>query len=302
MTTNATLPTNSLSTKRIAIIGLGLMGGSLAMALRGRVAQLTAVERHAATRQQALQRQVVDYVTDNFALGIKQADVVIFATPVQTILQLLPELPSLRPEGCMVLDLGSTKSAICAAMAALPTTFTAIGGHPMCGKEVAGLEAAEPDLYRNQTFILTRHGRTDTAVETLALELIKAVGANPLLLPAALHDHMVAAISHLPYLVSSTLMAVVAEQAAGAYGDERLWQVSASGFRDTSRLSGSDPAMLRDILLTNKAAILAQLAQYQAQLTAVTQLIQQGDENLLAAWLQNRQAEYALYKQKKALQ
>lgn len=302
MTTNATPPPNSLSTKRIAIIGLGLMGGSLALALHGRVAHLTAVERHAATRQQALQRQVVDYVTDNFALGIKEADVVIFATPVQTILQLLAELPTLRPEGCMVIDLGSTKSTICAAMEALPDGFTAIGGHPMCGKEVAGLAAAVPDLYRHQIFILTHHGRTDTAVETLALELIEAIGAKPLLLPAALHDQMVAAISHLPYLVSSMLMAVVAQQAAGANGDERLWQVSASGFRDTSRLSGSDPAMLRDILLTNKEAILTQLAHYQERLTAVTHLIEQGDENLLAAWLQDRQAEYALYKQKKALQ
>lgn len=295
-----TIPsTNALSSQRVTIVGLGLMGGSLALALRGRVAHLTAVERHAATRQYALQHQVVNTVTDNLALGIKDTDIVIFATPVQTILHLIPELPALRPDGCLVFDLGSTKTAICQAMEQLPEPFTAVGGHPMCGKEVAGLDAADANLYRRQTFILTRNQRTTSTAEALALEIIDAIGANPLLLPAALHDQMVAAISHLPYLVSSILMSVVAEQAEGEQGDERLWQVSASGFRDASRLSGSDPAMMRDILLTNKTAILQQLAHYQQRLTAVTALLERSDENEIAAWLQERQAEYAIYKQKK---
>ncbi|MCB0037770.1 MAG: prephenate dehydrogenase, partial [Anaerolineales bacterium] len=274
MKPNTTPSTNALSSQRVTIIGLGLMGGSLALALRGRVAHLTAVERHAATRQYALQQQVVNTVTDNLALGVKDADIVIFATPVQTILHLIPELPALRPEGCLVFDLGSTKTAICQAMEQLPDSFTAVGGHPMCGKEVAGLDAADANLYRGQTFILTRTQRTSSTAEALALEIIDAIGANPLLLPAALHDQMVAAISHLPYLVSSVLMSVVAEQAEGKQGDERLWQVSASGFRDASRLSGSDPAMMRDILLTNKTAILQQLAHYQQRLTAVTALLE----------------------------
>lgn len=289
----------TLATKKVTIVGLGLMGGSLALALHGRVGRLTAVERHAATRQQALQRQIVDQVTDNLALGVKAADVVIFATPVQTILHLMTELPHLRPEGCLVIDLGSTKSAISQAMSQLPSQFTAIGGHPMCGKEIAGLEAADETLYHNQTFILTRNKRTDDTAEALALELIEIIKANPLWLEPELHDQMVAAISHLPYLVSSVLMSVVAEQAEEGTGDERLWQVSASGFRDASRLSGSDPAMLRDILLTNQAAVLDQLAQYQARLTVVTALIQRGQEDEIAAWLQERQTEHAIYKQKK---
>lgn len=288
-----------LADKQVTIVGLGLMGGSLALALHGRVGHLTAVERHAATRQQALQRQLVDQVTDNLALGVKTADVVIFATPVQTILRLIPDLPKLRPEGCLVIDLGSTKSAISQVMNDLPPQFMAIGGHPMCGKEIAGLEAADGSLYQDQTFILTRNGRTDETAEAVALELIELIQAKPLWLEPALHDQMVAGISHLPYLVSSVLMAVVAEQAEGSSGDERLWQVSASGFRDASRLSGSDPAMLRDILLTNQAAVLAQLAHYQARLTAVTELIKRGEEDEIAAWLQERQAEYAVYKQKK---
>ena len=281
---------------RVCIIGLGLMGGSLALALRGRVAHLSAVERHAATRQYALHHGVVDSVTDELALGVKAADLLILATPVRTILHLLAQLPALRPEGCAILDLGSTKGDICAAMETLPPQFRAMGGHPMCGKEIAGLEAAEATLFHHKTFILTPTSRTDETMSDLAKALVAAVGARPLLLPAAQHDQMVAAISHLPYLAASVLMRVAAEQAAQ---DGRLWQVSASGFRDTARLAGSDPAMLRDILLTNREAVLEQLGQYQGQLAAVAELIQRGDETALAAWLQARQTEYAAYRRDK---
>ena len=283
---------------RVAIVGLGLMGGSLALALHGRVAHLTAIERHAATRQYALHHHMVDAITDNLALGVQEADLIILATPVRTILHLLAELPALRPEGCAVLDLGSTKAEIEQAMEAMPPTWRAMGGHPMCGKEVAGVEAAEASLFQDKTFILCPNGRTDAAMSDMAQALVTAVGARPLFLPAAQHDHMVAAISHLPYLAASVLMRVTAEQATA---DGRLWQVSASGFRDTSRLAGSDPAMLRDILLTNREAVLAQLGEYQGQLAAVAELIAQGDETTLAAWLQARQAEYAAYRRAKYL-
>ncbi|MCA9980594.1 MAG: prephenate dehydrogenase, partial [Anaerolineales bacterium] len=186
-------------------------------------------------------------------------------------------------------------------MAKLPPPFRAVGGHPMCGKEVAGLPAATADLYDSQVFILTRNQRTDKVAETLAEQVVTAVGAHSLWLEPQKHDDMVAAVSHLPYLVSAVLMAVVAPQATPstaetAQGDERLWQVSASGFRDTARLSGSDAAMLRDILLTNQTAVLAQLRAYQKQFTAVQALIKRGDENEISAWLQARQGEYAQYR------
>jgi prephenate dehydrogenase len=148
---------------RITIVGLGLMGGSLALALR--LAQrmphepgalhLTVVERDAATRQAAA--WLADELTADFAAGVRNADLVVLATPVRSIIGLLGELAAVRPEGCMVLDLGSTKADICRAMAELPEGFQAIGGHPMCGKETAGFGSATPDLYRGKTFILCRH-------------------------------------------------------------------------------------------------------------------------------------------------
>ena len=282
--------------KRVCIVGLGLMGGSLALALRGKVgvASLTAVDTHSATRQQALQQNLVDSVTADFALAVRDTDLIIFATPVRTILHLLKQLPALRPDGCLVMDLGSTKAGICAAMSELPAQFAAIGGHPMCGKETAGLVAAVADLYEGQTFILCENDRTTPEIEAIAQEIITAIGAKLLWLLPDEHDRLVAAVSHLPYLVAATLL-----HTAVSLKDERVWPVSASGFRDTSRLAGSDPYMMRDILLTNKTAVLAQITHYQDHLQEVKELLQTADETALAAWLQEKQAERQMYLRKK---
>lgn len=285
---------------KITIVGLGLMGGSLALALRlaQRLAHepdaihLTVVERDGATRQAA--GWLADELTADFTAGVREADLVVLATPVRSIIGLLGELAAARPAGCMVLDLGSTKADICRAMAALPEGFQAIGGHPMCGKETAGFASATPDLYREKTFILCRNGRTTTAVETLVLELLQLIGARPLFLPPDVHDTLVGAVSHLPYLAAAALM-----RAVFGLDDERAWAVSASGFRDTARVSGSDPRMMLDILLTNKTAVLAQLARYQEEITAVAHLLQQADEPALAAWLAETQRQHHTYRLRK---
>ncbi len=284
-----------LADLRVCIVGLGLMGGSLARALQGQVGELTAVDTHAATRQHALKQNIVDKVTGDLALGIQETDLLIFATPVRTILHLLTQLPELRPDGCMVMDLGSTKEAIGLAMAQLPEVFSAIGGHPMCGKETAGLEASAPDLYRNQTFILCENGRTTPPLHAVAHELVHAIGALPMTLDPVMHDRLVATVSHLPYLVSALLM-----HTAVSFDDDRVWPVSASGFRDTSRLAGSDPYMMRDILLTNKTAVLEQLAQYQEHFRIIEVLVEEGDPTKLARWLQEKQNERQFYLRMKA--
>jgi prephenate dehydrogenase len=285
---------------KITIVGLGLMGGSLALALRlaERLAQrpyhtpITIVDTNPHTRQAAA--RLADGVTADFAEGVADADLVVLATPVRTVMALLAALAAARPDGCMVLDLGSTKRDICAAMARLPESFAAIGGHPMCGKETAGFGSATPDLYRDKTFVLCRTARTTARVETLALDLLSIVGANPLFLPPDVHDGMVAAISHLPYVAAGALM-----RTAAAMADDRLWQVSASGFRDTSRVSGTDPQMMLDILLTNKTAVLQQLRRYQEEITAVTRLLETGDEAALAAWLAETQQAHTAYRRQK---
>jgi prephenate dehydrogenase len=286
--------------ERICVVGLGLMGGSLALALRlarrlaipQRPFHLTIVDSNPKTRAAA--GRIADVVSDDLALGVQNADLVVLATPVRTIVSVLHQLPSLRPDGCLVLDLGSSKTDICQAMDSLPDTFQAIGGHPMCGKEVAGFGAATPDLFRQQTFILCPTQRTTPHLEAMAYQLVADLGANPLFLPPALHDNMVAVVSHLPYMVAAALM-----RNAAQLGDERLWPVSSSGFRDTSRVSGTDPRMMLDILLTNKTAVLQQIAQYQTQLAAVAALIAANDEAALLQWLTETQQAYWAYRQAK---
>ncbi|MCA9954470.1 MAG: prephenate dehydrogenase [Anaerolineales bacterium] len=289
-----------MQVERICVVGLGLMGGSLALALRlarrlsipQRPFHLTIVDSNPKTRAAA--GRIADVVSDDLALGVQNADLVVLATPVRTIVSVLNQLPSLRPDGCLVLDLGSSKTDICQAMDNLPDSFQAIGGHPMCGKEVAGFGAATPDLFRQQTFILCPTRRTTPHLEAIAHQLIVDLGANPLVLPPSLHDNMVAVVSHLPYMVAATLM-----RNAASLDDDRLWPVSSSGFRDTSRVSGTDPRMMLDILLTNKTAVLQQIAHYQNQLADVAALIEAHDEAQLFQWLTETQQAYWAYRQAK---
>lgn len=289
-----------MQVERICVVGLGLIGGSLALALR--LAQrtavppfplhLTIVDTNPNTRAAA--ERLADAVTDDLATGVTEAELVILATPVRAILHSLEMLPGIRPSGLMILDLGSSKADICAVMDKLPPQFQAVGGHPMAGKEVAGFGAATPDLFQGQTFILCQTQRTTPAIEAAALDVVGLVRANPLFLPPDVHDEMVAAISHLPYVAAATLMRTAADMA-----DERVWPVSASGFRDTSRLSGTNPQMMLDILLTNRTAVLTQIAAFQERLTAVTNLLQTANETALAHWLIETQREYLTYKQYK---
>ena len=280
--------TNTLANIRVGIVGLGLMGGSLAMALRGRVGYLLGIERDVVTRQTALRQGVVDEAQEELTAGAPSLDLLVLATPVRHILDTIGRLPALRPTGCTVLDLGSTKRAVVAAMGGLPECFHAVAGHPMCGKETAGFASAAPDLYRNQTFVLCPTPRTTPAAEALALALINAIEARPVRLDAADHDRIVAAVSHLPYIVAAALMRTVA--------DEQLWAISAAGFRDTSRLAGTHPRMMLDILLTNREAILDALGEYEAQLAGLRRALARGDEGALVEWLAAAQVNYAAYR------
>lgn len=265
------------------------MGGSLAQALRPHVERLICVDTDPAVLEMA--RPLADEVSPDLPEVANRTDLLILATPVRSIIGLVQGLPNQFPDGCMLLDLGSTKGEISRVMAALPPSFQAIGGHPMCGKETSGYQAAAPDLYQGQTFILCRGDRTTLKVDRLALEIIAAAGAQPLYLDPDTHDTFVAATSHVPYLTAAALM-----RSVSMLSDERVWRASASGFRDSSRLSGSDPRMMLDILMTNAASILAQLASYRSQLTQLEKLLQAGDEAGLLDWLADVHAQHHAYR------
>ncbi|HIC87852.1 MAG TPA: prephenate dehydrogenase [Anaerolineae bacterium] len=283
---------NLLQGKTIAIVGLGLMGGSLALALRraglpGEEGALIGVARREETVSQALADHIVDEATTGLAAGVRQADIIVLSTPVRTIvdqiytLRELAQNHQLKP-GVLITDMGSTKVEICAALASLPETVQAVGGHPMCGKETAGLDAAEANLYDGATYVLCPLSRTSPEAVSLAEALVDAVSAHAIRLDPVRHDRLVGAISHLPYLLSCALVAAVDNIGRE---DETVWQLAASGFRDTSRLASSDVRMMVDILLTNREPVLEMVQRLQAELDSIIELLQMGQPELLAGVL-----------------
>ena len=264
-----------LQDARVAIVGLGLMGGSLAGALRGNCRSVFGVARRAEVLETALAEDLIDWGTTELADGVRQADVVVLATPVRVIMRQLAQLAPLLPRGCLLMDLGSTKAEIVAEMAGLPEHVQPLGGHPMCGKEISGIEAADPALYRGRTFILCPLPRTSDAALSLGRELAEAIGARVLVLDGTRQDFLVATVSHLPYLLACAL---VATADATTSADPAAWEIVAGGFRDTSRVAGSDVTMMLDILLTNREEVLSAVRVYQAQLAGLAQMLETGDE------------------------
>jgi prephenate dehydrogenase len=265
--------------RHLAVVGLGLMGGSMALALRDYADKITGVDLSQSSRDYAVEHGIVDVATDELYAGVNHADVVILAAPVRVILEMLRmRIGSYLRSNTLLIDIGSTKSDIVDAMANLPIGVNAIGGHPMTGKENSGIEASDATLYRNRPFVLCASRRTTPAVRLRALSLVETLQAIPIEMEADRHDQIVAGISHLPYLLSATLVATIANQ---AQNDTAYWELAAGGFRDTSRLAASDVTMMGDILSTNTKAVATLLAQFRMQLAMLeTMLIAGDDKNL----------------------
>lgn len=290
--------TKRLSECRVTVVGLGLMGASLCMDLRRNnlCREVRGVARRTETVLQAFLADAVDLATDDLHTGVLGADIVVLATPVRTIVGMLREIGPLLWPGTMIMDMGSTKTEICAAMDHLPPGIQPIGGHPMTGKETAGFTAAEPNLYRNATWVLTPLERTNPDTVTLAIELVEAVAACPVVLPPARHDRLVASISHLPFLLASALVHAVSDV---GLDDPTVWELAAGGFRDTSRVAASDTRMFMDILMTNRAAVLEQLDCFSAQVAELRCLLAKADEAALAQKLAKSQVQRAQWSTKR---
>ena len=265
--------------RHLSIVGLGLMGGSMALALRAYADRITGVDLSASARRYALEHGMVDAATDELHSGVKQADAVILAAPVRVIVEMLSmRIGSYLRSNTLVIDIGSTKQDIVDAMAKLPIGVNAIGGHPMTGKENNGIEGSDPLLYQNRPFVLCPSRRTTPAARLRALALVETLGAAPIEMEAERHDQIVAGISHLPYLLSATLVATIANQAKR---DAAYWELAAGGFRDTSRLAASDVTMMGDILSTNTKAVATLLAQFRMQLAMIETMLIAGDDERL---------------------
>jgi prephenate dehydrogenase len=281
-------PDFNLAESKIAIIGLGLMGGSLALGLRGKCAILYGVDPHPATLELALSQHIVDYADSDPAKLLPKVDLVILAAPVPAILTLLEQLPSFTSNSCIVMDLGSAKKQIVDAMAKLPERFDPIGGHPICGKEKLSLANAERTLYYAAPFLLTPLERTSSRALSAANQIIEALGAKGKVLDAIDHDRILASTSHLPFLISSVLARTTPQDVAPFVGP---------GFKSTSRLAGTSSSMMLGVLQSNRENVLNALHGMQAELAQIESALSAGDFEKLESLLNEAQSKYQTFTQ-----
>ncbi|MEO1163800.1 MAG: prephenate dehydrogenase/arogenate dehydrogenase family protein [Chloroflexota bacterium] len=276
-------------TNRLAVVGLGLMGGGIAIAMRNRCDHIIGMDLDAHTREYAVNEGIVDDATDDLYTAVHEADTVVLAAPVRVITEILTlRIGTYLRSNTLLIDIGSTKYDICEAMGRLPVGVGAMGGHPMAGKESSGIQSADPHIYKGRPFVLCKTRRTTPATRDRALLFVEAIGAEPIEMEAERHDRIVAGISHLPYLLSASMVATVAKE---AQSDEAFWQLAAGGFRDMSRLAASDIKMMGDILSTNTRAVATLLAMFRVQLAQLeTMLISGEHDKLLEMLLPAREA------------
>lgn len=263
--------------ERVAILGLGLMGGSLGLALRActLAGEVAGYDAKPDATARALERGAITTGCDDIAEAVARAELVVLAAPILALRGLTEAAaPHLRPD-TVVTDLGSTKVEVARwASELLPAPERFVGGHPMTGSEQSGIAAATADLYTGCTWCLTPTARTAPGTLARVAEMVTALGARPHILDPASHDVAVASVSHLP-LVAATALTLTATTDS-SWPEARI--LAAGGFRDTTRVASGDPRMARDICLTNAGPLAALLDAYIAQLQRMREAIDSGDE------------------------
>jgi len=267
--------------KQITIVGIGLIGGSLAKALRksGFAGTIVGADCSEATLKTAVELGVIDRYSNDHAEAVAGADIVVLSVPVcQTGAVLTGLLPGL-PVGAVITDVGSSKAhVVSAAEQALGKRMDYfVPGHPIAGREKSGVTAAETELFRDHRVILTPLESTRQDAIDLVTQMWNSVGAQVSCLNIQQHDLVLAATSHLPHVLAYATV----DTLAGTEYVEEIFEFAAGGFRDFSRIASSDPVMWRDVCLTNKSAILDVLGRFENQLGEIRKAIETGNSDKL---------------------
>lgn len=278
-------PRQSLGT--VSIIGVGLIGGSLASALKGsgRVDTIIGCGRSAANLDHALDLGLLDHWTHDPEEAASAGDIVMLATPISAVIGLMPLMErALRPSAVLT-DASSVKMSVNrAARSSLESKFSRfVPGHPVAGSEKSGASAAKADLFQNHWVILSPLAETDEDAVDLVTEMWAAAGARTRLMSESLHDQVLGTISHLPHVVAYALMSLLDTQAAR----DDCMTLAAGGFYDISRIASSDPVMWRDILLHNGPVVRELIAKYRDTLGELDRLIESADGPRLESWFAN---------------
>jgi prephenate dehydrogenase len=267
--------------EQLGLIGCGLMGGSFALALKraGLVKRVVGYSKSPSTTQRALSMGVIDVEAPSALLAVSGADIVLLAVPVAATEATLKAIKHLVTKDMLIMDVGSTKrDVIDSARRVLRDHVSSfVPCHPVAGKEVSGVEHADPDLYTGRQVILTPVDRTDPGHAQRAVELWEALECKVFKMAPDAHDAAFAAVSHLPHLIAFALMNAIGSQEQG----KDYLSLAGPGFRDFTRIAASEPKMWRDILLANRQELLEQSKVFQRTLQAMEQMIESGNGEAL---------------------
>jgi cyclohexadieny/prephenate dehydrogenase len=267
---------------RLALIGMGLIGSSIARAARaqGVVKTIAATARSPQTRRRVEELGIANQVVDSNAAAVKDADLVIVCVPVGQSGAVAKEIGPHLKRGAVVSDVGSVKGAVLRDMAPhLPQGVHFIPGHPVAGTEYSGPDAGFAELFVNRWCILTPPEDADAAEVERLTAFWRALGANVETMPADHHDLVLGITSHLPHLIAYTIVGTANE--LSQVTETEVLKYSAGGFRDFTRIASSDPTMWRDIFLANKDAVLEMLGRFNEDIAALTRAIRNGDGDML---------------------
>jgi prephenate dehydrogenase len=264
--------------KSIALVGVGLMGGSIGMAARERagIDEVTGYSQTRATLELALERGAITRACDSLEEAVAGADFIFVCTPVRMVIGHIKQALAAAPAHAVVTDVGSTKGPLMRSLTARDQE-RCVGGHPLCGSEMAGVANARPSLYEGATFFLTPGAHVDAAAYQRLYNLLLQIGARPVAVDPDEHDRLMAVVSHLPHVLANVLMAQ-----AGHHSGSRDALLSAGpSFRDLTRVAGSNRRVWTDIFLENRAALLAAIATFQEGLQEVLEALAADDAQRL---------------------
>ena len=267
--------------KKITIIGVGLIGGSLGLALKENRPnfKIVGVDKQEVIKK-AIVRGAIDEGTVNLEEGIKGADVVIIATPVKTILNLLSQISPFLEKGCLVTDTGSTKAQIIeTANQVLTQEVHFIGGHPMAGSEKYGIDSADPHLFQNKNYILTPTKQSNLVALEKTFLLIKMIGAKKLMLDPLEHDRIVGAISHLSQIIAVSLTNVIG-LLAQRENNNNYFKAVGPGFKDMTRIALSPCKIWEDICETNQKTIVEMVQEFRKYLGIIENKLKNNPRSL----------------------
>lgn len=271
--------------KQLGVIGCGLMGGSFALALKnaGLVKHVVGYSKSPSTTERARSLGVIDTVAESALQAVSGSDIVLIAVPVAASEDTFKAIRHLMEPGVLFMDVGSTKREVAAAARRVlrDRVGSFVPAHPIAGKELAGVQHADAELYKGRQVILTPLPQTNAQLLQKATDVWSAIGAKVLKMSPENHDAAFAAVSHLPHLLAFAYFSAIAKQAAGA----DYLSLAGPGFRDFTRIASSDATVWRDILMSNREEVLKQSQDFRAMLDSIEQLLRDADGETLEAHL-----------------